>query len=225
MSGLYAYCVLAAGRCPPHGLVGLHDAAVTTLHVAGLSVWVSEAEARPAPEIDAVSRHHDVVSAAMDEAVVPFRFGAWVSGPGVLEERVAHAREELESALHKVEGRVELGVRIVEAGAGEPRPENPTPATGREYLRALSAHGAERAARRRRQDEIAAGAADRLADVATDQRLTYLDAPDLVALAHLVSRRDEAYYRTAMETFAEDLAPGYRVHVTGPWPPYSFTGA
>lgn len=226
MSGLYAYCVLASGARPPVGLSGFGGAPVRAVDVAGLTVWLSDADRAPALDLDAVRLHHGVVSAGAAAAVVPFRFGAWAADTASLEERVRRSAAELEAALHRVEGRVELGVRITDPTGAPAADPGAAPATsGRAYLRALSSRQRARAERRRRQEQLAQAASRHLEAVPHDTRVAYLASPDLVSLAHLVPRGCEERYRRRMRSFADEVAPGLAVHVTGPWPPYSFVEA
>jgi hypothetical protein len=58
--------------------------------------------------------------------------------------------------------------------------------------------------------------------MAADQRVQYLSPPELVSVAHLVEPADEARYRELAAGFARAAGGDLVVHVTGPWPPYSF---
>jgi hypothetical protein len=49
------------------------------------------------------------------------------------------------------------------------------------------------------------------------------NGPLLLDAAFLVRRRKSAGFRRTVAQRAQELAPqGYRVSITGPWPPYSF---
>lgn len=225
MSGAYAYCVVSGGRQPPAGLSGLHDRPVIAHDVDGLTVWVSEAEEPPTLDLDAVQRHHAVVSAALGRPVLPLRFGAWHPDPASLTDLVRGSASELEAALERVGGRVELGIRIVRAG---PEPvareaEEPGGATsGREYLHTLSRRRGTRVERRREQNDLARRLQVHMAEVAAEQQVRYLSPPELISVAHLVQPSDERRYRELAARFARDAKGDLVVHVTGPWPPYSF---
>jgi hypothetical protein len=232
VSGVYAYCVLPTGRHPPPGLLGLDDRPVVGHEIEGLTTWISQSDAEPALDLDAVERHHRVVESAIAEDVVPLRFGAWQPDLSALEARIRRTRAELEAALELVRGRVEFGVRVREIAASAPAqaepavraqadPAVPAP-SGKGYLRALSRREKQRAERRLEQDGLARRIREFLAELVVDERVSYLDAPEVVALAHLVNRPDEPYYQARIRSLIVGEAGGYILHVTGPWPPYSF---
>ena len=238
MSGVYAYCVLPGGLHPPSGLAGLEDRPVTGYEVDALTVWISEAPGRPPLDLEAVGRHNDVVEAALGEPVAPLRFGAWLPDLAALADRVRGSSSQLEAALRLVEGRVEFAMRVGSAGGPMPSPvsdaappgdralpgDAPGAGGGRAYLRALSRRRAERSRRRNEQDELAERLREFMGDMAVEQRVHYLSAPELVSVAHLVERRNQAQYLERAAAFAREPLGDLVVHVTGPWPPYSFAG-
>lgn len=224
MSGVYAYCVVSGGRQPPASLSGLEDRPVTGHEVDGLTLWVTEADEPPALDLDAVARHHAVVSAALGTSMLPLRFGAWQPDLESLAERVRSSSAELAATLRRVAGRVELGIRVVRAG---PKPDAPGvdlegAASGRDYLRALSRRRSTRVERRRAQDGLVRRLEAHLGEMAAEQRVQYLSPPEIISVAHLVLPSDERRYRERAARFARDADDELVVHVTGPWPPYSF---
>jgi hypothetical protein len=223
VSGVYAYCVVS-GRRPPAGLSGLHDRPVTGREVDGLVVWVTEAEEPPTLDLDAVARHHAVVSAALGAPMLPLRFGAWQPELECLANLVRGSSSELTETMRRVAGRVELGIRLARRGAEEDPRELAEPAeaaSGRAYLRELSRRRSIRIERRQEQNELARRLKAHMEEMATEQRVQYLSPPALISVAHLVDPRDERSYRERAASFAR--AEGELVvHVTGPWPPYSF---
>lgn len=225
MSGVYAYCLLSEARRPPDGLGGLADRPVTALELEGLTVWVSEAEEPPKPDLDAVRRHHAVVSAALGSPVLPLRFGAWHPDASSLAGLIRGSSSELAAGLVRVAGRVELGIRIV-GPVSPPEPQEAVtpgePVSGRAYLRALSRRRDTRVERRRAQDDVARQLQACLGEVAVEQRVEYLSPPELVSVAHLVEPANEGRYRELAAAFARNARGELVVHVTGPWPPYSF---
>lgn len=224
MSGVYAYCVVAAGHHPPSGLTGLDGRPVSGRNIGPFTVWVSEQEAAPKVGIEPISQHHEVVRSAVGlTTAIPVRFGAWAPDAARLRERIDRNRAGLESALATLSGRIELGVRVED---GSRRPDHgtdrgSTPPNGKAYLRQLSASYAERARRKGRQESAVRRLRARVDELCHAEHVRYLDAPGLVAVAHLVARDDEARYRREVEAFTQDQGDG-RVHLTGPWPPYSF---
>jgi hypothetical protein len=232
MSGVYAYCVLPPGSPPPDDLFGIQDSPVRGHDVEGLTVWVSPADRRPALELAAVSRHHEVVQAALGEAVVPLRFGAWAPDLDAMRGQIRDVAAGLDAALRRLRGRIELGLRIVSVdpatgGAvtsdGREPPSLDGEGSGRAYLEAISEQRRLRAVRRRAQDHLAGRLRAFVGDMAVDQRVRYLSPPELLSAAHLVEREREGCYRERAAAFAEAEQAALVVHVTGPWVPYSFT--
>ena len=225
MRGVYAYCVVLGGQRPPLDLSGLHDRPVTGHELEGFTVWVSEAEEPPTLDLDAVTRHHAVVSAALGSPMLPFRFGAWEPDLGSLAERIRSSSSELAATLRRVAGRVELGVRIARSSARpDPREADETgpSESGRDYLRALSRRRSTRIERRQEQNDVARRLKEHMGEMAAEQRVQYLSPPELISVAHLVHPSAELRYRELAARFARDADGELVVHVTGPWPPYSF---
>jgi hypothetical protein len=170
-----------------------------------LTAFVRRGVAR-APQPDEASLlHHDrVVSALMEGgAVLPMRFGTVVSGEEDVRELLARRGEELRGQLAHVRGRVEMGVRAT----WEHAPAAP-PASGRDFMHAKLER---RAAARRAADELHA----ELAELSVDSVLRLCPREDTAFTgAYLIDR-------TAAERFMQRAGD---VTVTGPWPPYSFSG-
>lgn len=230
MSGVYPYCVVPAGTAPPTSVVGLSGHPVQAHDVGPFEVWISRMEAEPRLDLSGVRRHHEVVVAAMALTTpVPVRFGAWAPSLSVLEERTLARRAEIEAAQEQVRGRVEFGVRVEDVATGPVTPDAPDPhmsdgsdASGRAYLHELSrAHDARRQ-RRAARTEIARRLRSHLGDLPCDEKVRLLEPPGLFAAAHLVGRDAEALYRRGVEGFIREVPTSCEVHVTGPWPPYSF---
>jgi hypothetical protein len=176
------------------------------VRAAGLAGFVRRDVPRsPAPEPAALVSHDRVVAAlAQNGAVLPVRFGTVVPAEDDVRKLLVERRDELRSRLEHVRGRVEMGVRAM-WGAPEP---GPSPCTGRDFMQAkLERH----AAARRAADELHGP----LAALAADSVLTLCPREDTAfSAAYLVERADAARF--------SERAKG--VSVTGPWPPYSFSG-
>jgi hypothetical protein len=136
------------------------------------------------------------------------RFGAVLPDEDAVRSLLRERSEELRAGLERVRGRVEIGVRAgwedgPAAGAGPNGSRS-----GAEFMRAKLER---RRAARSRADEIH----PRLAELAADSVLTLCPRDDTAfTAAYLVERND-------IERFAERANA---VTVSGPWPPYSFSG-
>ena len=197
---------------------GLDEAPLRAFPVDGeVDAVVSDAGRRRAgapteAEVLAHARVVDAIAAA-NTAVLPARFAADTSEEDDLRGRLLERRAQLRQALERVDGCVELGLRVLPS---ERNAERSAPASGREYMQ-------------RRLDEI--GRVERLlrelheplAALARESTSNILARPDvLLTAAYLVPRADVERFRTEVDELHR--AHGTVVLVlTGPWPPYSFT--
>ena len=235
MSGLHPYCVTVAGCHPPAGLTGLGGRVVQGFDIESFTVWTSEEPSAPAPDLEAVVRHDAVVRVASEHSTpLPVRFGAWAPDQAALASRIRKRRAELEAALAAVSGRVELGVTMEEeptSGTEEGKRDGSDPAgglrgetAGKAYMRELSRHYEGRRRRRAEGAVLLERLRSAVGPLVVDERVHRLRPPGLVSVAHLVARSDVERYRERVDVFAHDIG-ATRVHVSGPWPPYSFAGS
>lgn len=220
MSGLYLYCITDPDHPPPRGVGGISGAPVQPLDVDGLGAWVSAMAAPPAPSLDRVREHNQVVEAACAErTALPLRFGQWFEDRRGLESRLHERRAALRAGLARVAGALEMGVRVMDPTF---RAEPPDRSTGRAYLEALARREQEAEVARARGAAIAAELREWLGARVRDERVRPLGtAAGLVAVAHLVGRHDIGSY----EARAREFPPRHeelRFLFSGPWPPYGF---
>jgi Gas vesicle synthesis protein GvpL/GvpF len=214
---IYAYGIADPTPGLPPGHRGIGGAALRILETNGLAVVYSRHRSlRPHPTPELVLAHERVLEAVMAHGpVLPMRFGTQLDSTDRLADAVAGRRRELLSALDRVRGCVELGVRVL--------PNDPPPTraqsspSGRDYVLSL-------AAAQRRNERVAAdihGPLQALASASVVRERS--TSPAVMVAAYLVdARRVESFRRRAGE-----LAANHRdisIAVTGPWPPYSFTG-
>jgi gas vesicle protein GvpL/GvpF len=193
---LYAISDDAAPPAPP----------LRALPCDGLTAFVGPAElAEVTPDV--LWRHEEVVESLMEQRdVLPVRFGTLMSDETAAIRAVTERREQLEAALERVRGAVELAVRVVRVD-GDDDP-GPGALSGHAYMRAKA--GEKRAAQAL-NDPLSAMARESLVQ----------SGPELLRAAYLVNRG-------AVEDFVgvvrrlQSSHPELRVLCTGPWPPYSF---
>jgi hypothetical protein len=218
VSGVYSYCVLPAGHHPPASLRGIDDVPVLGHDVGRFTVWTSTEQTPPTLDLERITRHHQVVAAAAAASTpLPVRFGTWAPSHAALDTRIGNMSAALDEALAATSGRIEMGIRVEEAADTSSLPEEDAPVDGRGYLHALSRSHALRKARRESQDALVVRIREALGPLGASDRVSYLEAPGFVAIAHLIERHEESAYRNALASLANP-----RLHVTGPWPPYSF---
>jgi hypothetical protein len=166
-----------------------------------------DVERAPAPDEALLREHDQVVATLMEEGpVLPMRFGTVVHTEDDVRELLARRGEELRGQLAHVRGRVEMGVRAM--WDSEPARKRPA-ASGAEFMRRKAAL---RAAARQRVAALHAA----VDDLAVDSVVHLIPRDDTAFSASYLVEHDHA------DTFAA-RASEYAT-VTGPWPPYSFSG-
>jgi hypothetical protein len=214
---LYVYA-LSDSPTPPT-VLGLGDAPPSVSGREGLfAVWSEHEEDRIEADEIALWEHERVVEALLEEGtILPMRFGSWVRDCEALLEMLAERRDEFESALDRVRGAVEIGVRalmrgepseLVPALAGADRP-------GTAYMLARLNH-------EKRSEAIAAHVHKPLAALSRASTARRTSLSGSVNTAYLVDREDVDPFRTAVEKL-DDTVEDATIVCTGPWPPYSFT--
>jgi hypothetical protein len=159
--------------------------------------------------------HEAIVEALMEDgAVLPARFGTVLESVDRLRDELLSRHQEFASALDRVRGRVELGVRA----AWPERAPAATPAeSSRAYLERKL--GEQHAA-----TDATSTVHEPLARLAVDSTLRVEHTPYLTVIgSYLVDRGEVGRFRTEADRLAREL-DGVKLVCTGPWPPYSFTG-
>jgi Gas vesicle synthesis protein GvpL/GvpF len=213
---LYLYALSRPPTVAPT-VLGVDDTPVTVQGLDTIDVVVGVVDREQVePTEAAVLAHARVVDelAAVNEAVLPARFGRGYPDVDALRSAIAERSAPLEDALERVRGCQELGLRVLRradevAGAD---------GSGREYMRARleARRDAERLA-----DELHAP----LAELARADTHSVASTPELLLTAAYLVPRD------AVETFRATLSELGRDHpeltlaCTGPWPAYSFATA
>jgi hypothetical protein len=180
-----------------------------------LDAVVAEIAERPgAPTEAAILAHARVVEAiaALNDAVLPARFGGAVAGEQELAGELEDRLPQLTAALERVRGCVEVGLRVLDQSAEDGKQSH---RSGREYM-------LERLAEVRAAERLASEIHEFLAASARDSSYHVLASPQLLlSAAYLVPRAEVESFRAAVEE-AERDRPGLAFVCTGPWPPYSF---
>ncbi len=194
---------------------GIDDALLRAAGAADrIDAVVSETRIDPgAPAEAAILAHAQVVEAvaAANESVLPARFGGGVADEDELRRRLDARRELILEAIDRVEGCVEVGLRVLPESRNDAAPA----ATGGEYMR-------------RRLDEVARAETlarelhGPLAAVSRESTSNVLARSDvLLTGAYLVPRDELERFQATLQEAGRDLE-GVTLVATGPWPPYSF---
>ena len=248
-TGTYVYCVLAV-RKPlqaPRGISGppgtgrprllpIKPGRYLAVSDAPLDRFGQDQVAAYLSDLQWVSRaavaHEAVIASllARSDAIVPMKlFTIFASDDRALEQ----TREDwtrIERVLRRVTNQVEWGVRLSLDERRRPRSSSDgKAASGLDYLRAKRRIHTAAAEQSRTDSQHVTATLRALSAVATDARRREVAGTSedkhrlLMDAAFLVPRQKAVRFRTAVKRHARELArSGYRVQLTGPWPPYSF---
>ena len=247
----YVYCLVAADRRPAlrRARRGLPGTGAIRLVDVDRGLWLVVADAPLAgyggdainaklSDLDWVSRlavdHEAVVEQFINaKAVLPMKLFTLFSTDQRAKDHIANERRRIDGVLKRVASRVEWGVRIVLdrdkaiAKGGVSKPASAS--SGISYLsrKKNQRDAISELAKRARTvvsdlyDELAKSAA--LARRRPAREVPVPSGPLLLDAAFLVPQSKSARFRTLADRRARALSrDGYRVTVSGPWPPYSF---
>jgi hypothetical protein len=190
--------------------------------------WLSETARAHQAVVDALT----VVTSPL-----PLRLATVFRDDSGVRTMMQEREEQFLRTLDQLDGRVEWGVKVYlenseEEGTGEQTRPPEKAATGRDYLRQRRMRNRAHENMWERAEEFARRLHGSLSEHAEGTRI---HAPQNAALSHAAGRNvlNAAYLvpRSESEEFVElvdrtkDDVPGMRVELTGPWAPYSFSGA
>jgi len=186
--------------------------------------------------------HHHVIDAATRLfPLLPTRLATVYSGDAAMATSLARRRAELRAALRRVGGRMEWGVKAYDAPQRDSEQPAPVPGDGKTGtgpegagLAYLKRRRAQLNARERSRQATVAGARavhEELSGRAAMARLhppqppqlSGNQVPMLLNAAYLLDASASAGFASAVAATAT-AHPELRLELTGPWPPYSFSG-
>jgi hypothetical protein len=223
-------CVYAvvSGAIGPLRAEGASGERLRRVRVAGLDLVIGFVPRIPRPTAAALRRYDAAVRALMEThgSVLPARYGTCAETLDHLVLAARDRRETLRRALRLVRHRVQMTVRVF--GAGSDRGQTrirPGSDRGLTPVRAGSDPGRQYLQRRAAELQIPGAEPLRVA-VKKWVRAERTERHDSGRLAgsmyHLIPRGAAAAYRSAVQRAAG--AADLTVVVSGPWPPYAFTG-
>ena len=237
-TGVYVYGVVRADELPAVSADGVGDSAVELLERDGLAAIISRLPDEFRVKRRDLNRHLQVLQEVFGETtVVPCAFGTVLASDADVETALlSERRPELESALRRLDGTVQLNVRAAydqEALLHELVAGNTDVARLREESIRLGDAGYHQRLRlgeliaglldgRRAEDaERIISAVSRLSeDVAVDDPGEY----DALKASFLVKRKQLDRFDERLEKVARELQPVLRFEVIGPLPPTAFAG-
>jgi len=227
MTRLYIYGIVGATSFADPLPAGHEEVPVFALVSDELAVAVSCLE-RATVEVSGANvwRHEKVLSALMARhAVLPVRFGTIAAGAAELLEDIGKRRGQLLKDLARLEGKVEIALRILAKHPETTAPQADAAITlGTAYLLArrqsLCGTDATRLSVQEVSRAIRAGLDPLLAE-----SVWPTDEPQVlpIRVSCLVKRGDLARFLQTVDDIAA-CNSDTRVTCTGPWAPYSFVG-
>lgn len=234
------------------GLTGIHGATVHLVQHRDLVAVVSPVPADEFGEdalpgmledlawLEDVARAHNAVVdwVAKRSTTLPFRLGTIYLDEQRIRDALEAEGHRLETALERVHGKLEWGVKVYTKTAEVAQPavapsetpagaENTSP--GRSYLRRRKAAREARESGWRQTAEEAAEVDHALSELAGSRRkhraqsqeLSGAAGPNVLNVAYLVSSDDtEAFLGRVRQV--RETAASCTIELTGPWAPYSF---
>jgi len=204
------------GQIAVVGRRGLAGERLQTRRIGRLTAVIAPTEVPPATTTENLRRYDLAIARLADDlpSILPARFPTVVADEEELAFILRSREPSLREALRRVRGRAQFTIRMNDA---EPSPPPPLPSRGNgtAYLRwrrdvqALAAHA-------HGFDPVRAAVQRWVKEERVERHA------GVVSVYRLVPRRSAAAYRAALVRAAADAQ--VRCRVTGPFPPYAFTG-
>lgn len=228
MEGLYLYGIVGFPPPLPRRIRGLGGDPVSLIPHAGLAAVVSRSRLTPWPlDAEHLTRHEAVVEEVMaSRPVLPLRFNSLLRDEGAVRALLGERAPAFRSALERVSGRVEMGLRVLweppgdaeaaverDDGGGEP---------GATYLYRRLAEERRQARLRQAGERLIQALQASFRPLAVESRLRRFTTERLLLSgAYLVERERVDAFREGVAR-ARAGFPGLSFLLTGPWPPYHF---
>lgn len=203
--------IYAITDAPPATLPGAAE--LRLVENAGLVAFCGPAQERSVTP-NLLWRHEEIVEILMKTCdLLPARFGTQVEDEHAAAMVLARQRADLQAALDRVRGAVELAVRVVDSDR-EPQPVAVF-SSGAEYMRAKAMHAQDVA-------RVARAIHEPLTRMARASRvMRQVSTRDAMCSAYLVAREVVGQFVDRVSSL-QRANPDMHVLCTGPWPPYSF---
>lgn len=226
-------------------LTGVAGAPVRTISAAGLAAVASDVplaefgESALRTNLEDLSwleatatAHHRVIDAvAQLRPAVPMRLATVYSEDGSVRAMLGERGPDVRAVLGRTSSCQEWGVKVYAAAppADSSASERPAPVSGADYLRRrrgeLDARNDSQRRARASAEQIHAALAQHAAagrlHPPQSPKLSGTTAAMVLNAAYLVPVAGNDAFATAVQQLAGEL-PAVQLHLTGPWPPYSF---
>ncbi len=205
-------------------LTGVKGRDVSFVTGDGLCAAVSEKSAEDgAPPIAELLVYSRVVEALhRRQAVVPLRYGCFLNGIPLIRAALKERQRQYHALLEKLEGQVEMGIRILlSEEVGESRQEK-QPATGQDYLTLRKAHYRMRDETSGHHQMILERTIQAFSGLYGRQRTETAakNGSVILSLYFLMPENKVSLFRETFRRVAE--VEEAKALISGPWPPYNF---
>lgn len=196
-------------------LIGAADMTLRAVTDGHLTALVRDAPSPPVPDEPGLLAYERTMEKLMAATtILPARFGAVVDDDAELRSLLSERHDEFASALARVRGAVELGLRATVDVVVE---HSSDAGSGTAYMRELLG-------RSRRARAVAAELERTFADIVRAGSYRVADQGAAVAASCLVDAEHVSEFVRRVGDL-EQCNSGASFVCTGPWPPYSFTEA
>lgn len=230
---VYLYAIVDGDAVLTQPPIGLAGAPVTLLPVQDIAAVIGPVATEQLKDTPAAALvHEQVIETLMaDQRVLPVRFGTIFSSIAALTTALAARSVALRADLERLDGLVEIGVRVLWDGAARrtaadvpalPAEMDASGGPGAQYMRERMAEMATERQLRHAAQVLVAAWTDYLTPhvvALSTQTLVTTEIP--VSIACLVERASVAALVDVIVQ-APQQAADIRAVCTGPWPPYHF---
>lgn len=228
MNGIYLYGIVSFPP-PLFGQVrGLGGSPVFFVPYGNLAAVVSRSPLRPWPVDETQLTLHELVVEEVMGArpIVPVRFNTLFRTEEGILALLDERAQAFRSALERVAGKVEMGLRVLwepPGGVGAPVPqETPNGGPGTEYLNRRLREAQRRAGLRAAGERLIREVQALFHPLAVESWLQRLPTNRLLFSGAYLVERDRVDAFTERVAEAQEEFPRLSLLLTGPWPPYHF---
>ena len=156
------------------------------------------------------------------QAVVPMRYGCFLYGISVIREALKERQRQYQALLEKLEGQVEMGIRLLLSQAEATPPQAVPPVNGRNYLTRQRDHYRMRDETTQHHQMLLDRTIQAFSGLYGRQRTETAtkNGSVILSLYFLVPGNKVSLFRETFRRVAEDGEA--KALISGPWPPYNF---
>lgn len=208
-------------------LTGVKGREISFVTGHGLCAAVSEISIEDgAPPVAELLVYSRVVEALhRRQAVIPMRYGCFLKGIPVIRDALKERQRQYHALLEKLEGHIEMGIRLLLSEAEDPPPQAVPPVNGRNYLSRQRAHYRMREETSRHHQMLLDRTIQTFSGLYARQRTetAVKNGSVILSLYFLVPENKVNLFRETFRRVAEEGEA--QALISGPWPPYNFVSA